>query len=85
MSSAGLDNPDDYRLDIRNPGRGLTDKEATHVKAFRLAIRNRRGGISLPDLLAAGPLPPSEGSVTAFRDIHDRGLAEVATFLSRPA
>lgn len=83
MSSAGLDDTSSYRLDIRNPGRALSDKEATHLKGFHLAIRNRGRGVSLPELLSAGPLPPSEGSVGAFREVHDRGLAEVAAFLGR--
>lgn len=81
MSFAGLDDRSDYRLDIRNPGKQLTNKEATHLKGFRFAIRTRGGGVSLPDLLAAGHLPPSEGSLSAFRDVHDRGLAEIAAFL----
>ena len=83
MSAVGLDDASEYRLDIRKPGRDLTDKEATHLKGFQLAIHNRAGGISLPDLLSAGPLPSSEGSASDFRDVHNRGLAEVASFLGK--
>ena len=85
MSAADLDHASEYRLDIRKRGRDLTDKKATHLKAFQLAIRNRADGISLLELLSAGPLPLSEGSAADFRDVHDRGLAEVAAFLSRTA
>ncbi len=85
MSAVGLDKASEYRLDIRKPGGDLTDKEATHLKGFQLAILNRAGGISIPDLLSAGSLPSSEGSVPDFRDVHDRGLAEVAAFLSQTA
>lgn len=83
MKAAGLDQSKDYRLNVRNPGRDLTAKESTHIKGFRLAIRNRSGGITLPQLLSAGPLPPSMGSVDDFRAVHDRGLAEVAAFLGK--
>ena len=82
MRVVDLDEASEYRLDIRQPETKLTDKKGTNLKAFRLAIRKRSGGISLPDLLSAGPLPLSEGSIADFRDVHDRGLAEVATFLS---
>ena len=81
MSAVGLDDASEYRLDIRKPGRDLTDKEATHAKGFRLAIHDQAGGISLPDLLSAGALPPTLGSSADFRHVHDRGLAEVAAFL----
>lgn len=81
MSAAGLDHASAYRLDIRKPGRDLTNKEATHLKGFRMAIHHQAGGISLVDLLSAGPVPLSEGSATAFRGVHDRGLDEVAAFL----
>ena len=85
MSAVGLDHASEYRLDIRKRRRDLTDKKATHLKAFQLAIRNRADGISLLELLSAGPLPLSEGSAADFRDVHDRGLAEVAAFLSTTA
>lgn len=85
MSAIGIDSASDYRLDIRNPGKSLTDKEASHLKGFEMAIRNRAGGVSVPELLSAGDLPPSLGSTTDFRDVHDRGLAEVAAFLGRAA
>ncbi len=85
MSAVGLDHASEYRLDIRKPGRDLTDKKATHLKGFQMAIHNRAGGISLVDLLSAGPLPPSEGSAADFRHVHDRGLAEVAAFLGKIA
>ena len=85
MSAVGLDHASEYRLDIRKLGRDLTDKKATHLKGFQMAIHNRAGGISLLDLLSAGPLPPSEGSAADFRDVHDRGLAEVAAFLGKTA
>ena len=39
MSAIGLDHASEYRLDIRKPGRVLTDKEATHLKGFQLAIQ----------------------------------------------
>ena len=81
MSAVGLDHASAYRLDIRKPGRHLTDKEATHLKGFRLAIHNRAGRISLVDLLSAGPIPLSEGPAAAFCGVHDRGLDEVAAFL----
>ena len=81
MTAVGLDRADAYRVDIRNPEGNLTKNRATHLRAFGLAIRRRRGGISLVDLLSAGNLPASIGTPKEFREVHDRGLAEVATFL----
>lgn len=83
MDTVELDRAADYRLNILTPGRDLTAKESTHVKAFRLAVRNRAGGIRLPELLSAGRLPASMGSVDDFRSVHDRGLSEVAAFLGK--
>ena len=83
MKAAGLDRGKDYRLDVRKPGRALTAKESTHIKGFGLAIRHRAGGITLADLLSAGPLPPSVGSIEDFKSVHDRGLTEVAAFLGK--
>ena len=85
MSAVGLDHASEYRLDIQKPGKHLTDKKATHLKGFQMAIHNRAGGISVLDLLSAGPLPRSEGSVASFREVHDRGLAEVAAFFRKTA
>lgn len=85
MRTAGLDNPKQYRVDILTPEKELTDKQATHLNGFRLAIRNRSGGVTLPQLLSAGPLPASEGSIDDFTSVHDRGLAEVAAFLGEAA
>jgi hypothetical protein len=85
MKTAGLDRSTDYRLNVLKPGRDLTAKESTHIKGFQLAIRNRTGRITLPELLSAGPLPASMGSVEDFRAVHDRGLAEVASFLGKRA
>lgn len=81
FDSVGLDDPARYRLDIRAPGRQLSDAEASHLTGFRLAIRRRAGGVSTAELLAAGPLPSSIGAIEDFRGVHDRGLVEVASFL----
>lgn len=81
MAAAGIDHPRNYRIDVRAPGRALTDAEASHIRGFQLAISRRAGGVTATELLAAGALPPSFGSVAEFRSVHDRGLAEVAAFL----
>lgn len=83
MHHAGLDDVDRYRINILSPHRPLTVAESSHVKGFRLAIHRRTGGISATDLLAAGDLPRTMGSVADYRSVHDRGLAEVATFLDQ--
>lgn len=85
MNQVELDDADDYRLDILNPGKPLTNAEAAHLRGFKLAIRERTGGVSLAELLAAGPLRSAEGSVGDFKGVHDRGLAEVAEFLGTTA
>ena len=81
MTHAGMDDSENYRTDIVEPGRTLSAAEASHLLGFRLAIRRRQQGISLAELLAAGDLPREWGSIAEFRSVHDRGLAEVARFL----
>lgn len=81
MSLAGLDQPQHYRLDIRRPTSDLTDTKASHLSGFKLAIQNRADGVNFSDLLSAGPLPSSMGTLADFKAVYDRGLAEVAAFL----
>lgn len=81
LSVIGLDERNDYRTDVLRANAELSGAQNSHLNAFLWAIRRRAGGVSLPDLLTAGPLPRSIGTIAEFRSVHDRGLAEVAAFL----
>lgn len=85
MKGVGLDQAKKYRLNILRPGRDLTAAESANLKGFKIAVLARAGGVTLPELLAAGPLPSSIGLIADFESVHDRGLAEVAAFLGMKA
>jgi hypothetical protein len=51
---AGIDDSQEYRVDVRAPDINLTEAEGSHLRGFELAIRRLAPRVSPMELLAAG-------------------------------
>lgn len=80
MHHVGADSAGDYRFDVH--GGTLPPGRASDLRAFEIAVeRARRQGVSLANVLRAGPLPVDAPAIEGHVGVHRRGIAEIGSFL----
>jgi 7-cyano-7-deazaguanine synthase in queuosine biosynthesis len=78
MHAAGADDPAAYRVDAGDIGfRRAASERTEHIRAL---IANEQDPPRPTDVLRSGPLP--RGEVTAFRQLYERGRAEITDWLT---
>ena len=81
MAKVGLDLPVEYRVDVIGNG-PETKRQREDLEAFLIAIERARDGVSVRDLLRAGPLRPDPEELEQHLGVYRRGLGEVARLLT---
>lgn len=81
LAKIGLDPMEEYRVDVTEDG-PETERQTEDVRAFLIAVERARDGVSVRDLLRAGPLRPAPDELAQHLDVYKRGLDEVARLLT---
>lgn len=82
LLTVGWDRKEDYRFDVIGERQALSERRASDVRAFEIALARARYRANEADVLQAGPLPPGTGEVDQYVQVYRAGLDEVAVLLT---
>lgn len=78
----GLDNPDDYRVDVLAPN--TRAERMVNVQAVRAAVHHfEQGGNSTLQVFSAGPLPLDPGELNQYSQVWREGMGELGRWIRR--
>lgn len=81
LAKVGFDPLEEYRVDVTEND-PETKRQVEDLRAFLIAVERARDGVSVRDLLRAGPLRPDPEELRQHLGVYHRGLDEVARLLT---